>query len=102
VIAAFIGACEQGIPAGEGERADRAVDGVVAEIDAAIVEEADLGMPGFRRRLAPLQQSQPATLITMVPLSVFRRSLMILPIKVTDGFSAKHHDARRAQIGIAK
>jgi hypothetical protein len=40
VVAAFVGAGEQGILAVQREGSDRALDGVAVEIDAAIVEEA--------------------------------------------------------------
>lgn len=40
VIAAFVGAGEQGIVAIEGQRPDAALDGIVVEIDTAVVDEA--------------------------------------------------------------
>ena len=40
VVAAFVRACDQGVLAVQRERTDRAFDGVVIEIDAAIVKEA--------------------------------------------------------------
>ena len=40
IVAAFVGACEQGILAIEGQGPDAAFDGVGVKIDAAVVEEA--------------------------------------------------------------
>ena len=47
VVAAFVGAGEQGVLAVEGERTDGALNGVVVEIDATIVEEARQAIPAF-------------------------------------------------------
>ena len=49
VIAALVGAGEQGVLAVEGKRTDGALDGVVVEIDAAIVEKADQAVPAGQR-----------------------------------------------------
>ena len=49
VVAALAGACEQSIFEVEGERTDGALDGVVVEIDAAIVEEVDEAVPACER-----------------------------------------------------
>jgi hypothetical protein len=40
VVAAFVGAGEQGVLAIEGQGTDRTLDGIAAQIDATIVEEA--------------------------------------------------------------
>lgn len=48
-ITALVGACEQSIFEVEGERTDGALDGVVVEIDAAIVEEVDEAVPARER-----------------------------------------------------
>ena len=47
VVAAFVGSCEQGVFAVEGKRADGTLDGVVVEIDPAIIEEAREAIPAF-------------------------------------------------------
>ena len=49
VVAALVGACEQSIFEVEGERTDGALDGVVVEIDAAIVQEAYKAVPARER-----------------------------------------------------
>ena len=48
VVAALVGACEQGVLAVESQRADRALDSVVVEIDATIVEEPDETVPAWK------------------------------------------------------
>lgn len=48
VVAALVGACEQGVLAVESQRPDGTLDGVVIEIDAAIVEEARQAIPAFK------------------------------------------------------
>ena len=49
VVTALVGACEQGVLSIEGERTDGALDGVVVEVDAAIVEEAGQAVPARKR-----------------------------------------------------
>jgi len=49
VVAALVGACEQGILAVESQRADGALDGIVVEIDTAIIEEVDETVPAWER-----------------------------------------------------
>ena len=50
VIATLVGSGEQGIFAIEGERADGAFDGVIVEIEAAIIKETDEPVPTGRWR----------------------------------------------------
>lgn len=57
VVAALVGAGEQGVLAIEGEGPNRPFDGVVVEVDAAIVEEPGEAIPAGERiadRLAEL------------------------------------------------
>jgi len=57
VVTAFIGASEQGVLAVEGQRADRALDGIVVEIDTTIIQEQPEPVPTGERvadRLAKL------------------------------------------------
>jgi hypothetical protein len=39
VLAAAIGACEEGVAAVQGDRADRALDGVRVRLEVAVLEE---------------------------------------------------------------
>jgi hypothetical protein len=49
VVAAFVGAGEQGIFAIEGQRSDAALDGVGVEVDAAVVDKARQAVPAGER-----------------------------------------------------
>jgi len=49
VVAAVVGAGEQGVLAVERERPDRAFDGVAVELDEAVVEETDEAIPAGKR-----------------------------------------------------
>lgn len=49
VVAAFVGAREQGILTIEGQGADAALHGIAVEIDAAIVEEVRETIPAGER-----------------------------------------------------
>jgi|TARA_R110000824_G_scaffold391723_1_gene589680 hypothetical protein len=57
VIATLVGSGEQGIFAIEGERADGAFDGVIVEIEAAIIKEADEPVPTGQRIADRLAQT---------------------------------------------
>jgi len=57
VLGAATGACEEGILPGEGEGPDRALDDVVVQLDATVVEEQGQALPareGVADRLASL------------------------------------------------
>jgi hypothetical protein len=76
VVAAFVGAGEQGVLAIEGERTDGALDSVVVEIDATIVEEADQAVPAWERVADRLAE---AALGADLPAACFEE-----PVQVVD------------------
>lgn len=80
VVAALVGASEQGVLAIEGERPNRALDGVVVEIDPAIVEEADKTVSARERVADRLAET---ALGTDLPTACFKE-----PVELVDDRTA--------------